>query len=327
MNEYQKTKTLIHDTLRKILANNHSERSDYMLIAEHCFSSTLNYYQEAKAILEYAKTYIKDPDTPIDERTTQIIERMSKSYRYYHDAHSIKILDWLLKMRISWMYYDTLREAVKIIGFPDWLCKSVEKNLLENEKLCFKIIPEEQKWWDCTNEAYGYTCTSREDEIRDTWIMGKYDYPELFDVVPGHIILDIGAYKGETALWYAHKINRHGAIYACEMIPSNIGKLTNNIIKNNLQNIIEVVPCGIGYARKSRYTEHRFDAINRLEEYGEKSIIVMTIDQLISKKNLPNVDWIKMDIEGGECDALDSAYETIKKYKPNTCNSSVSFSL
>ena len=42
----------------------------------------------------------------------------------------------------------------------------------------------------------------------------------------------------------------------------------------------------------------------------------MSIDDLVIKKKLSKVDFIKMDIEGAEVPALNGAINTIKKYKP-----------
>ena len=41
-----------------------------------------------------------------------------------------------------------------------------------------------------------------------------------------------------------------------------------------------------------------------------------TIDDFVREKNIPKVDFIKMDIEGAELDALKGAINTIKTFKP-----------
>jgi hypothetical protein len=41
-----------------------------------------------------------------------------------------------------------------------------------------------------------------------------------------------------------------------------------------------------------------------------------TIDRIVAELGLPRVDFIKMDIEGAEANALNGARETILKYKP-----------
>jgi FkbM family methyltransferase len=43
---------------------------------------------------------------------------------------------------------------------------------------------------------------------------------------------------------------------------------------------------------------------------------VTTIDKIVSELGLPRVDFIKMDIEGAEKNALKGAAETIRRYRP-----------
>jgi hypothetical protein len=41
-----------------------------------------------------------------------------------------------------------------------------------------------------------------------------------------------------------------------------------------------------------------------------------TIDKIVAELGLPRVDFIKMDVEGSEVNALQGAAETIRKWKP-----------
>jgi hypothetical protein len=45
-------------------------------------------------------------------------------------------------------------------------------------------------------------------------------------------------------------------------------------------------------------------------------VAVTTIDALTDEQRLERVDFIKMDIEGGEVDALRGAQETLRKFAP-----------
>ena len=48
----------------------------------------------------------------------------------------------------------------------------------------------------------------------------------------------------------------------------------------------------------------------------KEEIPCVSIDSFIDKLNRPKVGFIKMDIEGGEYDAIDGAIETIKRDRP-----------
>ena len=51
-------------------------------------------------------------------------------------------------------------------------------------------------------------------------------------------------------------------------------------------------------------------------EGGRTSIETITLDDYVTARNLPRLDFIKMDIEGAELKALEGAQKTIRKYKP-----------
>lgn len=45
-------------------------------------------------------------------------------------------------------------------------------------------------------------------------------------------------------------------------------------------------------------------------------VTTISIDDFVSEKNLPRIDFIKMDIEGAELKALKGAEESIRAFKP-----------
>ncbi len=53
-------------------------------------------------------------------------------------------------------------------------------------------------------------------------------------------------------------------------------------------------------------------------EAGEETleVPVVRIDQLVAELGLPRVDFIKLDIEGAEREALRGAVQVLKKYRP-----------
>jgi len=64
--------------------------------------------------------------------------------------------------------------------------------------------------------------------------------------------------------------------------------------------------------------------LNRLWDKLDKSVVYneptevrgITIDSLVSKYQLPSLDFIKLDLEGGEIPAIIGGEESIKRYKP-----------
>jgi len=44
--------------------------------------------------------------------------------------------------------------------------------------------------------------------------------------------------------------------------------------------------------------------------------LAVSVDSLVESLSLPRLDWIKMDIEGAEVEALKGAMKTLRRYKP-----------
>ncbi|MBC7544393.1 MAG: FkbM family methyltransferase, partial [Candidatus Sericytochromatia bacterium] len=49
---------------------------------------------------------------------------------------------------------------------------------------------------------------------------------------------------------------------------------------------------------------------------GQESVETITIDDYVASTGLSKVDFIKMDVEGGELQALKGAEQTIRQHRP-----------
>ena len=57
-------------------------------------------------------------------------------------------------------------------------------------------------------------------------------------------------------------------------------------------------------------------SIVRGQRGGDLEVPTLSIDQLVAELGLERVDFMKIDIEGAEREALEGARETITKFKP-----------
>lgn len=134
----------------------------------------------------------------------------------------------------------------------------------------------------------------------------QYFDKELIPNIKNISFLDGGGYVGDTLPQIIENFPDFKKIYLVEpsLLHINIAKRDFGHIKNvdfincGLSNIIsdviEVIPLQIN-------CNHNYQARN-----------LNTIDNLIKDK----IDFIKLDIEGAEQDAIDGAKETIKRYTP-----------
>ncbi|MEA2051149.1 MAG: FkbM family methyltransferase [Campylobacterota bacterium] len=135
---------------------------------------------------------------------------------------------------------------------------------------------------------------------------GQYFDKEILPVIKNITFLDGGAYVGDTLPNIIKNFPDYKKIYCIE--PNN---LHINIAKRDFgqKENIEFINCGLGDKKISIKKEQK-EQNNCTHDYQAENID--TIDNIIKEK----VDFIKLDIEGAEQDAIDGAKVTIQNYTP-----------
>jgi len=137
---------------------------------------------------------------------------------------------------------------------------------------------------------------------------GQYFDRELIPDIKEISFVDGGGYVGDTATEVIKNYPDFKKIYLIEPIPENI-----RIAKRELGHLenIEFLTCGVSDKKETLYFNEE-KSFSSIYGKGTQSVEVDTIDNIVKER----VDFIKLDIEGAEQDAIDGAKETIKKYKP-----------
>ncbi len=138
----------------------------------------------------------------------------------------------------------------------------------------------------------------------------------LPQIKQAHVILDIGGNIGTSALYYA-SLNPTAKILSFEPHPDTFEKAVANISINNFKNI-ELINLGLGPEKASlklyEVDEHN-PGMNRIltEEanFPFRMIEVDVLDDILKRKNIGKVDFIKIDVEGFEFSVLMGAIETL----------------
>ncbi len=144
------------------------------------------------------------------------------------------------------------------------------------------------------------------------FIIEEYRYKDIFKVEQNDIVIDGGAFCGETALWFL--MNGAKKVYSFEPIQRQL-----DLIVENLPEEVEagrIVPELYGLSNKDEILSFSdAGAGSRVSQKGTIQINCTTIDSYCEKNSVAPT-LIKLDIEGAEVPALEGAAETIKKYKP-----------
>jgi FkbM family methyltransferase len=143
----------------------------------------------------------------------------------------------------------------------------------------------------------------------------------IIECSEGDIAVDAGGCYGDTALYLAHKAGAKGRVASFEFLPINVSVFRRNMELNPL------------LATKIRLYENPVYSVSGQELFvlgngpgtqvvhetkDQKAIKIKTIaiDDLVTTGDFPQIDFIKMDIEGSELEALKGAESVLRKFKP-----------
>lgn len=145
--------------------------------------------------------------------------------------------------------------------------------------------------------------------------INPYFLEEIFDLSKTHVLLDGGAYIGDTIETAQKHIPNLQLVYAFEPNKMTFEKLMHNARIKTLN--IKYFNQGLG-KKEGRYQFKNDDAGSRISDDGCEVIEVLSAGKFVSsldKDVLP--DFIKLDIEGAETDVLDSLEMFITEYQPD----------
>jgi len=153
-------------------------------------------------------------------------------------------------------------------------------------------------------------------------LIGKMQYFDRLHLAPGQTILNGGVFEGfELPFFIAHALGQAEVFCFDPEGFDNLSAYASNCVAQS-QCCIEVrkalhSTCGDVFFLDS---QGQFDgrSVNnpRIPEERRKSFEAVSIDDFVQQEELTKVDIIKLDIEGGEPDALDGAIKTLVDKRP-----------
>ena len=135
----------------------------------------------------------------------------------------------------------------------------------------------------------------------------------------GEVVIDIGAHIGRYTMSIAKAVGDEGMVVAIEPHPENYKALQRNIELNRLKNAIALNLAAWEKDCELRLfigdcTGHHSARINRgLGLFKSKA---RAMDNVLKELSLDRIDWIKIDVEGAECEVLYGLGETLSKQNP-----------
>jgi FkbM family methyltransferase len=142
----------------------------------------------------------------------------------------------------------------------------------------------------------------------------------------GMTVYDVGAFHGLLTLFFARRAK---AVVCFEPNTENRKRLMENLSLNNIEHVL-VRESGVGSRTEIRrmvanplmpgFASVDGTVADELSRTGVKTVAeeisIVTLDDEIPRAKLPPPDFIKIDIEGWEIEALRGARETLQSCRP-----------
>lgn len=130
----------------------------------------------------------------------------------------------------------------------------------------------------------------------------------------GDHVIDGGACTGDTALVFSNAVGPTGRVYAFDPVAEHLELMRHNCQQFPLPNV-DAMPYGLS----NRDVDCPPIVVNKYSpgfRTTHQQVPLRSIDSLVRSGDVARVDYIKMDIEGSEMDALRGAHETIQRFQP-----------
>lgn len=155
------------------------------------------------------------------------------------------------------------------------------------------------------------------------FLYGVYE-PFMLDLFSSHLkagqtFIDIGANIGQHSMYAASIVGETGSVHAFEPIPSLYEQIQDSIKANAFEEIVHAHNCALGEEEK---VEKLFvsknkggsSLVNDDETQERISVHIKNGDKELSA--IPNIDVIKIDVEGYEYEVLRGIRQTLTTHRP-----------
>ena len=170
-------------------------------------------------------------------------------------------------------------------------------------------------------------CDLRDHVERQVYFIGLYEPIEVFVLMrllrPGMTMIDGGANVGQFTIMASDAVSPSGAVHSFEPVPSTFSKLRRNVEINRLQNVhtnqvalwYERATLRLGLARNNLDNAGAFgvDIVDAVSEVDTKAT---RLDEYAEAHQIPTIDFIKLDVEGAELQAMQGMSRVLERDHP-----------
>ena len=130
-------------------------------------------------------------------------------------------------------------------------------------------------------------------------------------------VVDGGGCFGDTAIHFADTVGPDGHVYVFDPMPKHCAIMGEQVAMNpELGARITIFPEGLAEHSNDVAPMPPNDVINPGARLVESAMRLATIDETVTRHDVPRVDFIKLDIEGSELGALKGGEMTLRRWRP-----------
>jgi FkbM family methyltransferase len=161
-----------------------------------------------------------------------------------------------------------------------------------------------------------YKLTYKKEYVSAVADEGQYFDPELVKLSNETFFIDAGSYTGDTLKEFVKFTGGvYGKVICLEPVEGNIELIKKEISKNGYHDV-DIFSVGASDTEKILYFDSKNGMSARPSVSGDTKVMCDSIDHICDKNGYKRLDFIKMDIEGSEYDALLGAKNVIRKWHP-----------
>ncbi|NNL66675.1 MAG: FkbM family methyltransferase [Myxococcales bacterium] len=152
-------------------------------------------------------------------------------------------------------------------------------------------------------------------------IWGRQYFLERGDVriqpESGDVVLDCGGGVGDTAVLFAECVGAQGHVYTFEFVENNLDiARMNREMNSHLEDRMTTVERAV-WSRSGQAVRYNDQSVStRVSEDGACEASTIALDDFVAENGIGRVDFIKMDVEGAEREALRGATRILREHEP-----------
>lgn len=220
------------------------------------------------------------------------------------------------KKELVTIFLSKLRFIRRFVRVKKYLNDEVQETYDKASK-CFKVNNLTFYFLGSVSERI---LTGFNHEINEILIHNIYQYSDV-QLRSNDIVLDCGANIGVFTVLTARKVGPDGLIYAFEPGTEEVHSIKKNLNVNKINNAKVVRKAvWIDSSQQTFHPDHSW-ASKIIEGSASTDKETMTIqatsiDDFVKENKIDKIDFIKMDIEGAEWQALSGAKKTLIQWQP-----------